>query len=586
MNKVKHPTLTFLKFSYKANKKYYYVMIFNCLVGAFATIFNAYSLSLLISSLETKTYQQTLIVGFIIVIINFIIFFLNKYLNQSLKLEQERMNFRVNEEISYILMTTDFEHIEDPYYLELKERAKLVIENQGSIYGFIKNLADIIQGIISLIGLAAIIITFDYIIIVAVLISFVIFTIFTIYLNKTLVIFFNDLLPINHHFGYYYMILSEPLYGKDFRFYPVGNLMEKQYQNFASSLENYSAKMGKKMAKVSAIQSFFKVVENAFVYCYIIIKTIVLRLSVASFSLYVSMALNLSTVLQSLVSTTTNFLRYNSYLVSIIDLITLPNLKKKGLIKFEGEIETIEFKNVTFSYPKNDEIILDDVSFKINKNEKISLVGLNGAGKTTIVKLICRLYQVNKGEILINGKNILEYDYDSYIQKISCVFQDYKIFAYSIKENIVGDNGDEHDALNLASKVGLKEKIDSLKDGINTLYGKSFDEKGVELSGGEAQKIAIARALYTSSSLIILDEPTSALDPLIEAEIYASFNDLVQNKTAIYISHRMSSSVFCDKILLLNKGKIEAFAPHSELIKDQNSLYYKLFNAQAKNYQS
>ena len=239
-----------------------------------------------------------------------------------------------------------------------------------------------------------------------------------------------------------------------------------------------------------------------------------------------------------------------------------------------------------FTYPRTTSKILDNVSFKINKGEKISVVGLNGAGKTTIVKLICRLYKINEGEILVNGANIDHYNYSSYISKISAVFQDFKLFAYSIKENILNEDGDEKEAYQIACKVGLKEKIDKLDDGINSLYSKSFDEKGIELSGGECQKVAIGRALHSKSSLIILDEPTSALDPIAEAEIYSAFNNLVQNKTALYISHRMSSSVFCDKVLILNNGKVEDFAPHKELIKKKDSLYYKLFTSQAKNYAS
>ena len=322
----------------------------------------------------------------------------------------------------------------------------------------------------------------------------------------------------------------------------------------------------------------------ALVYGFVAFRTIKEKLSVSSFSLYISTSLSFSTSFARLIEVGLNLSQSITLLAPFVELIELPETEEEGEIILDG-IREIEFRNVSFSYPRSEQIILDNVSFKIRKGEKISIVGLNGAGKTTMVKLLCRLYKPDSGEILINGIPIHEYDYDSYISEISAVFQDYKLFSYTLKENILNEDGDEEEAYLVACKVGLKEKIDALPDGINSLYSKIYDEKGIELSGGEAQKVAIARALYKNASLVILDEPTSALDPLAEAEIYMHFNELVQEKTAIYISHRMSSSVFCDLIIVIDSGKIAAIAPHAELMKDTEGLYYRLFTTQAKNYQ-
>ena len=255
-------------------------------------------------------------------------------------------------------------------------------------------------------------------------------------------------------------------------------------------------------------------------------------------------------------------------------------------IPFEGEVETLEFRNVTFTYPKAEKPVLSNVSFSVHKGEKISIVGLNGAGKSTLVKLICRMYQADSGEILVNGRNIYDYDYLSYMNVISAVFQDYKLFNFSIEENIsCRETGADENRVNyLVEQVGLKEKIDELPEGIASRFGKEYDEEGVELSGGQGQKIAIARALYKKASMVILDEPASALDPIAEAEIYEKFNSLVEDKTAIYISHRMSSSVFCDKILIIDGGTVSDFDTHENLMKKTDSLYYKLFHSQAENY--
>ncbi|MGN1295867.1 MAG: ABC transporter ATP-binding protein, partial [Bacilli bacterium] len=579
-NEIKHPVMKFIKFSFKADKKYYFLVLLNCIINALLTVFNSYSLSLIIASFERGDYTSSLYIGGAIVLINVMFYFLCKLLSSRIEIETKVMNARVNEELCSILTRVEFQAIEDPYYLELKERAKQAIENQGCVFGFIASLASLLQGIITLFGLMAVILTFDYIILIIIFVSFLIFTGLTLLSLKTQIKFFNDLIPINRKFGYYLTILTEPRYGKDFRFYPIGRFMDKKFEDYGGEQANYFKKFGNILGLVGALQSILKVVENIFIYSYLVLKTIKNSLPVSRFSLFISCALSFSSVIESMVNTSTNFLRYCQYVAPIMELVELPlPMDDKDAISFDGEVEEIEFKNVSFTYPRTSTKILDNVSFKINKGEKISIVGLNGAGKTTIVKLICRLYKINEGEILVNGINIDRYNYSTYISKISAVFQDFKLFAYTIKENILNDDGDEEMAYDLACKVGLKEKIDSLEDGVNSLYTKSFDEKGIELSGGECQKVAIARALHSKSSLIILDEPTSALDPLAEAEIYSSFNDLVQNKTALYISHRMSSSVFCDKILLLNNGKVEDFAPHKELIKKTDSLYYKLFTS-------
>jgi ABC-type multidrug transport system fused ATPase/permease subunit len=290
--------------------------------------------------------------------------------------------------------------------------------------------------------------------------------------------------------------------------------------------------------------------------------------------------------MEQVVETSMSFAQNAAYIKPLVSLMEIKAEQDIGAKEeFVGSINEIEFRNVSFAYPHTDILVLDQVSFKINHGEKISLVGLNGAGKTTLIKLLCRLYKPNEGEIIVNGKNINDYDLASYIKAISAVFQDFKLFAWTIAENISNDNQHQEEAYKTANKVGLKNKIDALPEGINTLYSKIYDEKGVDLSGGESQKVAIARALYKDASLVILDEPTSALDPLAEADIYANFNSLVEDKTAIYISHRMSSSVFCDKVLVIDKGKVSDFDTHEHLMEKRDSLYYKLFATQAKNYQ-
>ncbi|MDE6579077.1 MAG: ABC transporter ATP-binding protein/permease, partial [Ruminiclostridium sp.] len=235
--------------------------------------------------------------------------------------------------------------------------------------------------------------------------------------------------------------------------------------------------------------------------------------------------------------------------------------------------------------PNTDVEVLKGVNVTLKQGEHLSVVGLNGAGKTTFVKLLCRLYDPTEGEILLDGVNIKEYDYNEYMNLFSPVFQDFKLFAFSIKENIVLDDDCSDEKLSgLIEQVGLGDKIASLEKGTETMLFKSFDENGIEPSGGEQQKMAIARALYKKAPVVILDEPTAALDPVAEYDIYRQFDSLVGGKTAIYISHRLSSCKFCDRIAVFSEGVIKEYGTHDELVLINNGIYAEMFKAQAKYY--
>lgn len=247
---------------------------------------------------------------------------------------------------------------------------------------------------------------------------------------------------------------------------------------------------------------------------------------------------------------------------------------------------TIEVKNLSFKYPRSEEYVLSNVNLKINSGERLAIVGMNGAGKTTFIKLLCRLYDVTEGEILINGINIADYKYSEYVKLLSVVFQDFKLFSFTLKENIrLGDiNNECKDVLPICKLSGIDSLINKYEKGLKSTLYKDFDEMGVEPSGGEAQKIAIARAMYKESPIVIMDEPTAALDPVAEEETYRNFNKLLKNRTAIYISHRLSSCIFCDKIVVFSDKTIKEYGTHDELMNIKNGIYAKMFSAQSENY--
>ncbi len=585
-NNIKFPLFKFIVFSYKCYKSYFLVVILCCLFKAGELVYNAYSLSILISYLEKGDYKTSMLCGLIIVLINFLFYFLNKLASRLVEVGLNKLEKRIDEVISRKLMNMPFQNLEDPDCLDLKERARMGLYNFDTINSIVTNLFNIIQNAIVIISLGVVIVSFDYRLVIVLIVTVVFNVLFILLSINASMKFFMDLIPLNRKFSYYIDTIFDDKKGKDYRMYKnIGEMLEKQYISYEKQTLSQFNKLFNKTCFSKLGQKIVNYIELALIYIIIIVRVSKGGVSIASFSLYVSSAIAITKAIIDLINGNIDLSRCSQYIIPLLQLLDFSiEDGKDGTIKLNDSIYSLEFKNVFFKYPKSKNLILDNVSFKINKGEKISIVGLNGAGKTTIVKLIARLYKPISGGILINGININDYEYKSYIKQISAVFQDFKLFAYTLKENILNGDGSEKDAYDVIKLVGLKEKVDSLPKGINTLYTKSYDDDGVELSGGEAQKIAIARALYANSSLVILDEPTSALDPLAEADIYQNFNKLVKNKTAIYISHRMSSSIFCDKILVLNGGKVESYDTHLNLMKDKDSLYYKLFNAQAINY--
>ena len=283
-------------------------------------------------------------------------------------------------------------------------------------------------------------------------------------------------------------------------------------------------------------------------YAFVGLKAIYGFISVGEVLRYVSAIIMLSGAITGILMAIVNIKIMNTYLTHYDTFLNLESKMVYGNEDIDTSNLVIEFKDVNFKYPDTENYILKNINLKITPYEKLALVGENGAGKTTFIKLLSRLYDIEEGEILINGKNISNYKKEAINKLFAIVFQDFRLFSYSIKDNITIGKED-CGVREVLIEAGFKEKLDKLGEKIETiLYNRSFKD-GIELSGGEEQKIAIARALYKDAPFMILDEPTSALDPLAEEEIYLKFNEITKNKTSIFISHRMSSCKFCDKIL-------------------------------------
>ena len=276
------------------------------------------------------------------------------------------------------------------------------------------------------------------------------------------------------------------------------------------------------------------------------------------------------------------------FLQTYLDYFDIKNGMYQGSLAVEKRSDKkydIEFRNVSFQYTGQEEYALKNINLRLKVGERLAVVGMNGSGKTTFIKLLCRLYDPSEGEIYMNDFNIRKYDYRGYLSLFSVVFQDYTLLSLPLGNNVASAaEWDTVKAERLLEEVGFGERYAQMPEGLETPLYKDFDRDGVNVSGGEAQKIALARALYRDAPFIILDEPTAALDPIAEAEIYSRFDEIVGDKTAIYISHRLSTCRFCDKIAVFDKGRIVQLGTHEELLADVRGKYCELWNAQAQYY--
>jgi len=308
-------------------------------------------------------------------------------------------------------------------------------------------------------------------------------------------------------------------------------------------------------------------------------------LTLGDFSMCVSAASTLYWSLFNIVRGVQEITKRCNYAADFLTFLDYPAAMSKGTKETKQGEHVIEFCNVSFKYPRSENFVLRNINLTIRSGEHLSIVGLNGAGKTTFIKLLCRLYDVTEGEIKIDGINIKEYSDEAYRKLFAVVFQDFKLFAFSLKENIaLGDEEDAEKIEEVLKLSGLYEDAMKLEHGLDTTLYKSFDEQGTELSGGQQQKVAISRALYRNAPIVILDEPTAALDPVAEYEIYKKFDSLVGGKTAIYISHRLSSCKFCDHIAVFAEDTIKEYGTHDSLVNKENGIYAEMFAAQAQYY--
>ena len=395
----------------------------------------------------------------------------------------------------------------------------------------------------------------------------------------------------NRAFMFYgHELYSDSARAKDVRLYRQDRFADREMQKLQDNNEKDNGLL-RKMSSCQSRLALFKGICACLCYLLVVAKAGLGAFAVGSIVQYVGALIKMVESFGELSDVISENKIYTEHLEKLYEYLDIPNRKNMGNVHIDESILKsgceIEFKNVSFKYPNSENFVLRNINTKLNIGMKQAFVGQNGAGKTTFVKLLCRLYDPTEGQILLNERDIREYDYDEYLKVFSFVFQDFKLLAFPLGQNIAADTEvDAEKATECIDKATFSERFVGLSQGLETYLYKDVSEKGIQISGGEAQKIALARALYKDSPIIVLDEPTAALDPIAEEEIYSNFSSITEDKTAIYISHRLSSCRFCDEITVFDNGKIVQKGTHENLVKDESGKYAELWNAQAKYYRT
>lgn len=515
---------------------------------------------------------------------NFALVLIKRLVDIVDKRQLEKTKLRIRMALAKAVSKMPLSDIEDPRFRDFISRA----ESSDSFSGILDCITSFLGAIINVVTYIAIVLTVGPIILL--LVGFVI----------TIQLVINRLkqnseykwhvkqAPVYRKMMFLNDILSNLQFGKEMRVYTLQEyFLDKGKINFKKSFLPNLKKSVIEAEGLGFITEIAKVFQKLVIYIVLGVKVIFNGMAIGDFSLYLSSADKLTNCLSCLVETISKLMTCGIFAEEFRYCITLSEEKQKmygnKVVPDDGDL-SIEFCNVSFKYPNTETYVLKNISFKLNSGESMSLVGVNGAGKSTIVKLICRFYEPTEGNIFICGINIKELSSDEYIRLIGVVFQDFKLFSFSVKENIsMSVDFDEDRIKQSIDKSGLGKKIENLSNGSETYISREFDENGVEFSGGEGQKLAIARAIYRNSPIIILDEPTAALDPIAEYDVYSRFNELSKSKTAIYISQRLSSTRFTDKIAVLDGGKIVEFGSHNDLILN-DGVYSEMFNMQKQYY--
>lgn len=579
---------------------------------ALSPFINIYMSARILNALiEGEELTSLLMLAFVTIFLNLIVTLVLYLFNHVIALWQSEFNTLYEMRLSFKVTSLDYIDVENPKTHRLRQRINEMKNLDGSgilqllncFQELIKNGFVVIFAISMTLSLffsssrieVTSFLTFvDSIWAALLLLVFIVINIgISMYasaaVTKKMYKIMNGMIPFNRIFGYYMgNYISTYHAGKDIRIYHQSDLISSELGCLFTDVGTVTGRLARNQTKFSVMTSVSTVVISMLIYLFVGLKALAGVFAVGMVLQYVSSINEFTNGFTGFMRVVSKLRANNEALAAYFQFVDMPARMSEGTLSLQDKGEqdyVIEFRDVSFRYPDSNTYALEKINLRFRLGEKIAVVGENGSGKTTMIKLLCRLYDPTEGEILLNGIDIRQYRYEEYLKLFSVVFQDFKLLSFSLAQNISVATEYQSDKVEAClKKSGFYERLSRMPDGIETYLYKDFEESGVEISGGESQKIALARALYKDAPFIVLDEPTAALDPIAEAEIYTQFDHIVEDKGAIYISHRLSSCRFCDTIYVFEKGRIIQQGTHENLVDIADGKYHELWHAQAQYY--
>ena len=578
------------KLLFKRKRSYIFLIPFLILITILITLITTFLPSIIVYLIENNfSIEKLLLIILILAIILLTFSIIKSYLTQVITMGYTIT--RAGDAYNILwdkCFSMDFEKAETKENKDNVMKAENAIgSNYNGVEGMFKAFPELIISLIGVLIYGILTVFISPFILLIVFIAFAINILIMFFIRKKDSSLWDEYSKNENKIRYFSITSESEKAAKDIRNYSLANKFKKKIDEYVKLLKKIQFKINFLWFLPSFELSIFALIRDLCAYAILIYGAINGFIGASEFVALLASV----TAFNSYVDQATLYIddcaRCNQEITYYLDYLNIDNdfnYENKCNIDILNNPFEIEIKNLSFKYEGSDHYIFKNLNLKINSKEKIAIVGVNGAGKTTLAKLLIGLYTPKEGEILINGHNIKDFNINDYYKYVSIVNQDVEPLAFTIKDNIVCSYEFDKEKFNkVLLDSGFKEKVDSLKDKENTYITQNFNENGINLSGGETQKMLLARALYKKSSFLILDEPTSALDPIAEGLLYQKYNDLCKDKTSIFISHRLSSTRFCDRIYYLEDGKIIEEGTHDQLM-NRKGKYFEMFNVQSKYY--
>lgn len=607
-SKIGKDTFRLLKMVHSLDKQFIPVSMLGAVLQATEPFISIIGSAYVIDSLLLGEWHKALLQVSVMIIMTGIIGVLSSFVNQIIEVKSMTINRLCNSKILLKAISLDYATFEDKKNLEEFQAADYNVSRNGGFGYYMLHITRLLTGSVGFLVAIIILVQLCFeevkkagflgfitsragsftLIGALILILAIIYSFLSKDIREKNFSMYQEMMDIDQKMEFMTMKLTMDVdYAKEIRLYRMRGMIYSEWKKLNIEIMSFYQRFWKATQQFLMTSSFLNDFVLLLAYLFVIIKTYVGAISIGAFTRYVGAVKQMNSSLRSVIEELNEIRLCQSYLSFYTVFLEKKNKLDTGSLSVEKRTDNkyeVEFHHVSFKYPESEEYILKDVSVKLDMKSRFAVVGRNGAGKTTFIKLLCRLYDVTEGKITLNGVDIREYDYQEYLNLFATVFQDFSLFSIPVKENVgCSKDVEEEKVWKALECAGIKDLIDKMPNKLDTQLFHNSGE-GEDISGGESQKIAIARALYKDAPFVILDEPTAALDPISEHEIYSRFSEMVHDKTSIYISHRMSSCRFCDDILVFDKGKLVQRGNHEALMKEEDKVYAKLWNAQARYY--